>query len=465
MSAVESARPDDEPVGLLALPPMRAVLRLAMPTTFVMLLATATNVLYTYFVSQLGAEAIAAVSLVFPIALLVGTAMQGGLGGGAASGVARALGAGRHREATDIAEHAIALAVAAGLAVGLFMVLGGTGVFRLMGGTGAVVDAAATFGRVVFGGAVVTFTGAMFDSVLRGEGNVRVPSIWSSVSLGLQIILTPLCMFWLHLGLVGAGVALIVSQAIATAARARFVFGGGGVVRPAPWPRRIRRRPLAEILRVGVPASLSTVTNYLGLMVLTSVIARLGTVHLAAYGLCTRFDFLLMSFAYGFAAAVLTLVGLATGARRPERARIYVVRAGVCIVGLLSVPAAVLYWRSDLWMGLFSADPELHAVGAAYFRLVGPSYPFVAVSMVLAFAFQGLGRATIPLVWMVIRVVAVLGVSIWCTQVLGLGERAVFTTVAVANVLSAIVMIALFVVTERRFVAGRVTAAAALAHR
>ena len=200
-------------------------------------------------------------------------------------------------------------------------------------------------------------------------------------------------------------------------------------------------------------------------MVLTSVIARLGTVHLAAYGLCTRFDFLLMSFAYGFAAAVLTLVGLATGARRPERARIYVVRAGVCIVALLSVPAAVLYWRSDLWMGLFSADPELHAVGAAYFRLVGPSYPFVAVSMVLAFAFQGLGRATIPLVWMVIRVVAVLGVSIWCTQVLGLGERAVFTTVAVANVLSAIVMIALFVVTERRFVAGRVTAAAALAHR
>jgi hypothetical protein len=62
------------------------------------------------------------------------------------------------------------------------------------------------------------------------------------------------------------------------------------------------------------------------------------------------------------------------------------------------------------------ADPDVHTVGASYFRIVGPTYPFVAVSMVLAFAFQGLGRAIVPLVWMVFRVVAVLIVSIVCTQ-------------------------------------------------
>jgi len=430
-----------------------------------MLLGTATNVLYTYYVSRLGADAIAAVSLVFPIALLATTAMTGGLGGGVASGVARALGAGQRTHAADVAEHAIALAVGAGLVLALAIGAGGPLVFRLMGGTDAVRDAATGFARVVFGGAVVTYLGAMMDSVLRGEGNVRVPAIWSSVSLGLQILLTPLCMFVTGWGLVGAAVAVIVSQAIALVPRALYVFGDGSLMRPRPWPRPLRAAPLREILRVGVPASLSTIINYLGLILLTSVLARLGTAHLAAYGLCTRFDFLLMSFAYGFAAAVLTLVGLTTGARRPDRARVYVVRAGACIVALLSVPAIVLWWQPSLWIDLFSTDPEIHEVGAAYFRIVGPSYPFVAVSMVLAFAFQGLGRATIPLVWMVIRVVAVLGVSIWCTQVLGLGERAVFTTVAVANVLSAIVMIVLFVVTERRFVAGRVTAAAALAHR
>jgi len=319
-----------------------------------------------------------------------------------------------------------------------------------MGGTGAVRDAAVAFARIVFGGAIVTFAGAMLDSVLRGEGNVRVPALWSSVSLGLQIVLTPLCMFWASLGLEGAAVAVIVSQMIAIVPRARFVFGGGGVLRLRPWPRRLHGAPLREILRVGIPASLSTIVNYLGLMVLTSVVARLGTAHLAAYGLCTRFDFLLMSFAYGFAAAVLTLVGLAVGARRPDLVRVYVLRAGCCIVGLLSVPAALLCWWPGLWIDLFSSDPAIHDVGAAYFRLVGPSYPFVAVSMVLAFAFQGIGRATLPLAWMVIRVVGVLVVSIACTQWLGLGERAVFAAIAVANVVSSVVMVTLFLATERR---------------
>jgi putative MATE family efflux protein len=439
---------------------MRAVLKLATPMTFVMLVSTATNVLYTYYVSRLGADAIAAVSLVFPITLLVTTTMNGGLGSGATSGIARALGAGQPARATAIAEHALATAMLLGLGLALVVAIGGPWIFALLGGTGAVLDAAVGFARLVFGGAVVTFTGGMLDSVCRGEGNVRVPSLWSSVSLGLQILLTPVLMFVLGLGLPGAAVAVIVSQLIATIPRARFVLGGRGGLRPRAWPRPLRREPLREMLRVGVPASLATIVNYMGLMTLTAVVARLGTAHLAAFGLCTRFDFLLMSFAYGFASAVLTLVGLASGAQRPDRARLYVLRAGVCIVGLLSVPAAVLWWAPGLWMDLFSSDPALHDVGAAYFRVVGPTYPFVAVSMVLSFAFQGLGRAMLPLGWLVVRVVGVLTASIVCVRWFGLDAHAVFTAIAIGNVSSAVVMITLFRSTERRLRTVPVAAAA-----
>jgi putative MATE family efflux protein len=439
-----------EPLELLALPPMRAVLQLATPTTFVMFVGTATNVFYTYYVSRLGAEAIAAVSLVFPVTLLISIAMTGGLGSGVSSAIARALGAEHRRHAIEIAEHAFALAVGLSVFFGIVVGAGGPSIFALMGGTGSVRDLAVALARVLFGGCVVTYTGAMLDSVLRGEGNVRVPSVWSTVSLVLQILLTPVFMFSLDLGLIGAGVAVIVSQAIATVPRARFVFGGGALLRPRPWPRRLRGEPLREILRVGVPASLSTITNYLGLVVLTSVIARFGTAHLAAYGLCTRFDFLLMSFAYGFAAAVLTLVGLATGARRPDLSRVYVRHAGTCIVGIVAIPAVALWIAPGLWIDVFSSDPHVHAVGASYFRIVGPTYPFVAVTMVLAFAFQGIGRATVPLAWMVFRVVAVLIAAILCTQALGLDERAVFVAVAIANVTSALVMLPLFLRIERQ---------------
>jgi len=430
--------------GLLAMAPLRAIVRLAAPTTLVMLVAAASNVLYTYFVSRLGAEALAAVSLVFPISLLAITAMGGGLGSGVSSAVARAIGAGRRTEAIAIGEQALTLAAVFGIGFALAILLGAPAIFSVMGGRGGVLDKATLFARVLFGGAAITFVVSMLDSVLRGEGNVRVPAIWSSTSLTLQMALTPLFMFAGGLGLVGAPLATLTGQLLAGIPRARYVFGGGSVVRLSPRPRAPAWGPAREILRVGVPVSLATTLSQIGIMVLTGVVARLGEAHLAAYGLGTRLDFLLLSFGFGVGTALLTLVGMATGARRPEQVSAYVVRAGAIVVALLAVPGALLAWRPSLWLGLFTTDPGIHAVGTQYLRIIGPSYPFMGLAMVVSFAFQGIGRATAPLVWMAVRVAAVVGTSLVCTQWLGMADRAVFMAVAAGNVLSSLVMVALF---------------------
>lgn len=439
--------------SLLDAPPLRAIIRLALPTTGVMAVATTSNVLHTYYVSRLGADAIAAVSLVFPFSLLAITIMAGGVGAGAASAIARALGAKAPQEGVAIAETSMTLASAIGLAFACAIFLAAPSLFGVMGGRGAVLDGAVLYARVLFGGAVVTFSSSMLDSIMRGEGNVRVPAIWASVSLVAQILLTPVFMFVAGLGLVGAPLAMLTCQFFATIPRARYVFGGHGIVRPAFLRLAFHAQPLREILRVGIPASLSTTLNYVGIMILTGLLARFGDAHLAAYGLATRMDFLLLSFAYGFGAAVLTLVGMATGARQPDRAVTYVGRAGAMMVVLLTFAGGVLWWRPELWIGLFTDDQDILAVGGDYFRIIGPSYPFMGVSMVLAFAFQGLGRATVPLLLMTARVGGVLGVALYCTQGLGLGEHAVFMTIAAGNVLSALAMIALFVHTHRRVTA------------
>ncbi|HVN87462.1 MAG TPA: MATE family efflux transporter [Candidatus Binatia bacterium] len=438
-----------EPERLLAAPPLRAIVRLAAPTSGVMVIAATSNVIYTYFVSRLGSEAIAAVSLVFPISLIATTMMGGGIGSGAASAVARALGARRPRAAVAVAEHGLFLAVSVGVLFALAIFFGGAPLMTLMGGQGVVLAYATLFARILFGGAVITFVSGMLDSILRGEGNVRIAAVWSSISLLLQIVLTPVFMFWFGWGLPGAAIATLTSQLIATTPRAYYVFSGRAIVQPAVWPRRFALAPLREILRVGIPASVSTVIGYVSIMVLTGVLARFGQAHLAAYGLGTRLDFLMLTLVYGCGAAVLTLVGMATGARRPDRAGAYVVRAGAMMVAVLTIPASLLWWRPALWLDLFTHDPAIHAVGEQYFRIIAPSYPFVGVSMVIAFAFQGLGRATAPLVLMSVRVVAVLAVALFCTQWLGLADRSVYITVAVANVLSAGLMTTLFVRVHR----------------
>lgn len=445
-----------QPEMLLRMAPLRAILKLATPTTLVMVVAATSNVLYTYYVSRLGADSIAAVSLVFPISLIAITAMGGGIGAGASSALARALGAGQRRTAAQIAEHGLVLAAVLGIAFALGIWLGAGQIFGLMGGRGVVLSEATAFARVLFGGALISFTAAMLDSIMRGEGNVRVPAIWSSTSLLLQIAVTPLFMFAFGWGLIGAAAATLACQWVTILPRALHVFGGRGLIRPRLLPRRWIPSAMGAILRVGVPASLSTVINYLGLMVLTGVVARLGDAHLAAYGLGTRLDFLLLSFAYGFGAAVLTLVGMATGARQPERARVYVLRSALIIAALLGTLGLLLSFRSDLWMRLFTDDAEILAVGATYFRWIGPSYPFMGVAMVIAFAFQGLGRATTPLLWMMVRVVAVVTASILAVKGWGASDGVVFAIVAAGNITSAVVMTGLFLHTERRFVASRV---------
>lgn len=437
-------RSGPDPTRLLDLPPLAALLRLALPTTAVMLVATVSNVAHAYFVSRLGAESIAAVSLVFPISLLATTIMAGGIGAGVAAAVARALGAGARSQATAVAEHALGLGLVAGVGFGVVLFFGAAPLFRAMGGSATVVALAVPYAQVLFGGAVIPFAGSMIDSILRGEGEVRVPAAWSTASLLLQLAVTPLFMFGLGFGLIGAPLSMLACQAISLAARARHVLSGRGVLRPGLLPRRLRLEPLRRVLSVGIPASLSTAVNYIGIIVLTGVVARYGDAHLAAYGLAVRMDFILLSIAYGCGAAVLTLVGLASGAGRHELVRAYVGRASAVMVTTLAILGGLLMARPDVWMGLFSDDPAVGEVGSLYFRSVGPTYPLMGLSMVIAFAFQALGRATIPLLVMAVRATTAVVVAIVLAG-RGWNEAAVFTTIAATNATAALVLVVLFV--------------------
>jgi putative MATE family efflux protein len=432
---------------LLAIAPLQAVLRLAVPTTAVMVLGATSGVLHTYFVSRLGAESIAAVSLVFPINLIMTTMMGGGVGAGVSAAIAQALGAGRRADAERVAEHAmvITLTIAAGFTLGL--VLGAPTLFRAMGGQGAVLDGAVVFSRVLFGGSAITFTISTFDSILRGQGNVRVPSLCATLSLTLQIVFTPICMFLLGMGLPGAAVATLAGQLIGVIPRAGYLFGGRATVRVRLLPARFSTAPIRDILAIGIPASIATMANYLALMLLTAVVARYGTEEIAAFGLGTRLDFFVVTIAFGVGSAVLTLVGLASGAGDSGRVRAVVGRAVALTATLLGAIALVLVVRPTLWLDLFTREPAIVGEGTRYLRAIAPSYPFVGVSMILAFAFQGIGRPLVSLAVMLARTTVVV-VGAMTLAAAGAPVSDIFLLMAAGNVTSSVVLMTQF----RRFV-------------
>jgi MatE len=181
--------------ALLTGPILRTLLKLGWPTIVVLVVQTLVGVAETYWVSFLGTAALAGVTLVFPISMLMTMMSNGGIGGGVASAVARAVGAGRRHDADALLVHALILAIGFGLLFTTGVLLLGPALYHALGGEGAAQDAAVEYSTFVFIGAVPAWVMNLFTAALRGTGNVRVPAILSMAGAAIMIPSSPAFIF------------------------------------------------------------------------------------------------------------------------------------------------------------------------------------------------------------------------------------------------------------------------------
>lgn len=171
-----------------------ALLRLALPVVIVLSVQTGVSVAETYFVGQLGTEALAGMTLVFPILLMMTMISSGGIGGAVAASIAQAIGAGRTDEASSVATHTLGIAVAFGLACTAAAWAGGPALYRMLGGSGAVLDTALIYSNLAFAAAVPIWIVNLLSATIRAAGNVRVPALTIVVAAMVTICLSPLLM-------------------------------------------------------------------------------------------------------------------------------------------------------------------------------------------------------------------------------------------------------------------------------
>jgi Na+-driven multidrug efflux pump len=152
-------------------------LRLATPNVVVMLAQACVGPADTYFVGQLGTDALAGVTLVFPVLMLMQMMSAGAMGGGIAAAGARAVGAGRRSDADALAFHAVVIGLVFGLGFSLAVLGGGPRLYAAMSGRGASLAAALTYSNVIFSAAVVVWVFNSLANVIRGSGNMLVPAI------------------------------------------------------------------------------------------------------------------------------------------------------------------------------------------------------------------------------------------------------------------------------------------------
>jgi putative MATE family efflux protein len=387
--------------SLLEGPILPRLLRLAAPNIVVVMVLAASSTFDAWFVGKLGPDAIAGVSLVLPAWMLMVTMSAGGIGGGISSAIARALGAARHADADALALHALAIGL--GLA-GLFTALGlaaGPSLYGSMGGTGAALDAAVTYSTILFCGAVALWLVNTWASILRGSGDMAMPAIIVVAGELLHIALAPVLIFGLGplpgFGVVGAGISLVMSNVIRALALTWYALSGrsrGGL--RVRWIR-FQRRHFADILSVGLLGSTNTVLTNANVAAVTGLVGSFGTLALAGYGLAGRLEYLLIPLVFGLGSALVTMVGINVGAGQIARAR-RIAWTGALLAGGMTGSTGLLAARfPELWLGMFTNEPDVLDAGSTYLRIVGPTYALFGFGLALYFASQGAGRLWAPL--------------------------------------------------------------------
>jgi len=262
------------------------LMRLALPTITVLIAQTMVGIAETYYVGRLGTDALVGTSVVFPIWMLMTMTSAGGIGGGVASAVARAIGAGRTQDADFLVLHAVALAIIFGLVFTLGTRVFGMTLYHGLGARGEPLAKALSYSNWLFLGSVSIWTVNLCSAALRGAGNVKTPAMVTLVGALVLIPLSPLLIFGFGpipaFGVAGAGIAVTTYYAVASLILLRYLAGGKGVLTLRLGD--LRWRLFRDILGVGSISAMNWLPLNLAVILVTGAVGRLGPAALAGYG-------------------------------------------------------------------------------------------------------------------------------------------------------------------------------------
>ncbi len=370
-----------------------ALFKLSAPAIIGMVVIAIYNVVDTFFVSLLrDTTLVAATGIVFPIFQLVG-AVGLTFGMGAASVVSRRIGAGDTQAANEAAATAIYSVVVIGAVVSaLGATFAGT-ILGLFGATPSIIGAATLYGRIIIGGSIFQMINMTVNNIVRAEGASMYSSAGQILGAGLNIILDPIFIFVLDMGITGAAVATVISQAVSMLWILGFYFRRQGVLNPLLLRNvRLRGSTYGEIMNLGLPTLVRQLLGSVSFAILNNAAAVYGDKAIAAISVTQRLFMLLMMTMIGLSQGLQPLAGYNYGARRYDRVHatirlVFTISTGFGLV----VGVAAFIFAAGIMRIFVPQDAEVIAMGVRAIRLT--SFSLVPTGLVIMFGgiFQALG--------------------------------------------------------------------------
>ncbi len=369
--------------------------RIAVPVSVGMFFQTMFNLLDTYFAGMLTTEALAALSLSFPLFFLL-ISLGSGLSQGTTALLANALGAGDRAAARHIFAQAIVLGVGVSAAAMMLGWIVAPGFFRSLGADGRYLALTLDYIRVILAGSVFFVLTMTLNSALAAQGATKFYRNFLIAGFVANCLLNPL-FIWGVAGLPALGVSgLALATVIVQAGGCLYLWRC--VEKSTSWrgiPLRLFRPDrglLRQIAAQSLPAALNMSTIALGIVIITWFVQHFGKEAVAAIGIATRIEQLLLMPVIGLSAATLSIVGQNHGAGLPGRVRQAWMINSFTGTGLMVLGGVLLMVLGEQGMRLFSSDPVVVAHGADYLFAAALTLAAFPVLFVTVFTMQGLKR-------------------------------------------------------------------------
>ena len=394
-----TTRLGDAPLG-------RLLIKLSLPGLASTISTSLYNIVNTIWVSRIGFEAIAALTVIFPYQILC-YAIGGGTGIGVAALVSRRFGE-KNPEATNhVAGQIFFLSAIWGLLFILASVSFPDQIVRILGARPDIIEYSKQYLVITSFGAPLVIFEVVVASLLRGSGDVVKPMIIMISSTLINIVMDPLLIFGIgpfpEMGVSGAALGTVIAQAFGALLGLYYLLAG----KTAYHIKLAHLRPdmsiLKDIYRVGLPSVVTQVMESFVFVLFNNVVSSFSSIAIATFGIVIRIsDFAFMPI-MGISNGLLPIVGYNYGARNYKRLWRAVKLASVGIMVLLAVITIFMVIFAPQIVDVFSNDTALTAEAIPALRIMLSTMLFVGPTIMFVTAFQGLSQGTKALILSLLR--------------------------------------------------------------
>lgn len=421
----------------------RVILLLAIPSILEMVMESVFVIADIYFVSRLGAEAVATVGLTESIVTII-YAIAIGLGTATTSMVSRRTGEKNPDAASDTAAQAIFAGLFISILIGIPGALFSGRILEMMGASQNIVHNMSGYTRIMLGGNIVIMLLFIINAIFRSAGDAAVAMkvLWAGNIL--NIILDPILIFGIgpfpELGVKGAAVATCIGRGTAVIIQFYLLFSGRKRIRLSLRNLKVNAGIILKLLKLSIGSIGQNLIGTISWIGLVRIISIFGSEVVAGYTIAIRIVGFTLLPSWGISNASSTLVGQNLGAKKPERAERSVWVTGWVNMIFLGVVGFILFLFPGYFISFFIDDANVVETGIKGLRIISAGYVAYGLGMVLVNSFNGAGDTTTPLkinifaYWLVeIPLAWILAI------VMGFEEEGVFYSILIAETLMTLI--------------------------